>query len=325
MSIRVNRDGTGDPALQSLLSARGLISLMAVPINISSGYSTQPEDRNILVAARPSGETPFSESDLEFFAILARQAGVALENAHLQSALRDYIHQVEESQRALILAEKMAIAGRLTASIAHEINNPLQSLQNCLHLASRSELSIEDRQGYLDLAHAELDRLMNTVQRMLDYYRPAAVDRQPIEINDLINRVLTLLDQQLRDHAIQLQVHLAAKLPEIWVVADQIQQVLLNLILNAMEAMPEGGNLYIYTRVYKDGIEIIVEDTGPGIDKNQRKRIFDPFFSTKERGTGLGLAISFGIVVAHGGSLDIIPGRGKGACFRMILPSREYA
>jgi signal transduction histidine kinase len=103
-------------------------------------------------------------------------------------------------------------------------------------------------------------------------------------------------------------------------VADQIQQVLLNLVLNAMEAMPGGGTLTLQTDTWQEGIEVVIEDTGPGISKEQRERIFEPLFSSKNNGTGLGLAISYGIMSAHGGSLDLISGKGKGACFRMSLP-----
>jgi two-component system NtrC family sensor kinase len=265
--------------------------------------------------------------DLEIFAILARQAAVALENAGLHAELRASLEQVEESQRVLVKAEKMAIAGRLTASIAHEINNPLQAVRNCLHLAGREELAPESRQDYLERAQVELERLMHTVQQMLEYYRPVALDRQALDLNELIRRVLSLLEKQLEDHHIQLETGLKAELPPVWAVADQIQQVLLNLILNAMEAMPGGGVIWVETGIEGEGprqqCRITVEDSGPGIPEEQRERIFEPFISSKERGTGLGLAISDGIIAAHGGSLDLAPGRGKGASFRIRLPAGE--
>jgi signal transduction histidine kinase len=173
------------------------------------------------------------------------------------------------------------------------------------------------------MAQAELERLMHTVQRMLDYYRPAALDRKPVEVNELITRVLSLIGPQLADRSITLESRLAQNLPEIWAVADQIQQVLLNLLLNSMEALPAGGLITIETGPWREGVSVVIEDNGPGIEKSQRERIFEPFYSSKEGGTGLGLAISYGIIAAHGGSLDLVQGRGKGACFRIILPSGE--
>ncbi len=322
--LSANREGPGDAGLQATLASRGLVSLMAAPLSAPLKLpDSAHEGGRILAAGRKTGEAPFRESDLEIFAILSRQAAIALENASLHAELHAYIARVEESQRALIQAEKMAIAGRLTASIAHEINNPLQSVQNCLHLAGRKELPRRERQNYLAMAQAELERLMHTVQRMLDYYRPAALDRKPVKINDLVNRVLSLVGPQLAERQIRLESRLTQALPDIWAVADQIQQVLLNLLLNAMEALPAGGIITIETGPWRGGIAVTVEDNGPGIDKRHREHIFEPFFSSKEGGTGLGLAISYGIVAAHGGSLDLVQGRGKGACFRILLPSGE--
>jgi signal transduction histidine kinase/CheY-like chemotaxis protein len=314
--VIMNDEGPGDPSIQVIMKERELASVLCAPVALKEG-------ENILMAARESGSPYFRESDLEIFAILARQAAVALENARLHTELRAYIRQVEDSQRALIQAEKMAIAGRLTASIAHEINNPLQSVRNCLHLAGRQELSLEDQQNYLGLAQAELERLMNTVQRMLDYYRPAALDRKAVDMNELIQRVLVLLSRQLEEANIRVKTRYSPRLRPVFVVADQAQQVLLNLCLNAMEAMPDGGTITIETFQRKILVEIVVEDTGPGVAPEQRERIFEPFVSTKEGGTGLGLAVSYGIISAHGGNLELVSPPGKGACFRITLPAGE--
>ena len=248
----------------------------------------------------------FSYQDEQLLILIAGNLAGLFENVRLNEELRLYIRQLEESQRALIQAEKMAIAGRLTASIAHEINNPLQSVSNCLHLAERRELPLEDRQNYLRLAKEELDRLMQTVQRMLDYYRPGALDRKPTDIHALLNKVITLMEKQFRDHSIRIHLHLAPNLPPVYVVGDQIQQVFLNLALNAVEAMPNGGNLIIETYHQHEQVKIIFQDTGPGVSAAKKKTIFEPFFSGKQGGTGLGLAISYGIITAHGGSLELM-------------------
>lgn len=327
--LLIHREGSSNAGLQEILVSRGLGSVMCAPVVLKAGAAL----RGILLAARDMDEPRFRESDLEMFTILARQAAVALENARLHAELRDNIRQLEESQRALVQAEKMAIAGRLTASIAHEINNPLQSVQNCLHLAGRTELPPEQRQDYLSRAQNELQRLMSTVQRMLDFYRPTALDRKPLNINEVLEKVLSLAEKQLADHSVKVECQLSERLPEVLGVSDQLQQVFLNLILNAMEAMPEGGHLYIQTNAIRasDGsspwIEIIFEDTGPGIPASERKHIFEPFVSTKEKGVGLGLAVSYGIITAHGGSLDLVEKSQRltqhGACFRIALPAAE--
>jgi two-component system, NtrC family, sensor kinase len=320
VAVQANFDGPGDSELQSLLKICGFGSILVAPLRIPGNLD---EGGIVLLAVRNQEEVVFRESDLEIFAIFSRQAAVALENARLHEELRAYIRQVEESQRALIQAEKMAIAGRLTASIAHEINNPLQSVQNCVHLAGRIELSPDDHKNYLEMAQNELDRLIQTVQRMLDYYRPGVLDRKPVDLNTLIQRVLLFLEKQLQDNNVHVQVVYAPLLPSILAVSDQIQQVLLNLILNAIEAMPDGGKINIETSCRKKRVEILIEDSGPGVPASQRGQIFEPFISSKEGGTGLGLAVSYGIVAAHGGSLDLVSGHGHGACFKITFPQGD--
>jgi two-component system NtrC family sensor kinase len=335
MPICVSRDGPGEPEMQAILTQQGLGSVMVVPVSFkesgsgiigddySLAESTHPRNRSLFLAARNTGEVVFQQSDFEMFVILARQADTALENARLHTELLMNLRQLEESQRALIRAEKLATAGRLTASIAHEINNPLQAMQNCLHLAGRRALSEDQREYYLRMAQAEMERLMNTVQRMLDFYRPGAVDRKPEDMNELIQRVMSLMERQLHEQGISLHSKLAKRPPLVLVVGDQIQQVFLNLILNAIEAMPDGGELYIEVQTTKKEVEVIVEDSGPGISPGERQRIFEPFVSTKEDGMGLGLAVSYGIISAHGGNLELASGRGRGACFRVSLPRGE--
>lgn len=310
----VNASGPGDPALQSELTRRGLGAVMFVPVS-------RPGAHSLLYAGRESGQSPFREADLEMFQILARQAVAAMENARLYAELRDYVRRVEDSQQALLQAEKMAAAGRLTASIAHEINNPLQAVQNCIHLAGRTDLPPEKRAEYFDLARSELERLHVTVQRMLDFYRPNAAAPQAVDLADLLAHVLGLMTKQLEERGIRVKKNVPAGLPSVNAVDSQIQQVFINLILNAYDAMPSGGELQITARAARDGLEILFQDTGPGVPSGESRNIFEPFVSTKEGGTGLGLTVSYNIVSAHGGALELIPSRGHGACFRVRLPS----
>jgi len=313
--IVINATGPGEKDAQSLLSTLGLGSAILIPVARSNLHS-------VLFAARDASaaERPFRGADLEMFFVLARQAVVAMENARLYADLRDYVRRVEDSQEALLRAEKMAAAGRLTASIAHEVNNPLQSVQNCLHLAGRDDLPQAKRQEYFELARNELDRLMKTMQRMLDFYRPGAVRVGQVDILDLLQHVLSLTSQQLGMRHIQVMTELPESLPLIFAVSSQIQQIFFNLILNAMDAMPGGGEIKISARAVDNGIEMTFQDTGPGIPEDKRTNIFEPFYSTKEGGTGLGLTVSYNIVTSHGGTLDLIDGEEPGACFRLFLP-----
>jgi len=305
---------TKDAALEQEMTEAGFCSILVVPTSLA-------DSRSMLFAARDSGETPFRESDMEMFMILARQAAIAMENARLYDELRAYVRRVEESQQALVQAEKLATAGRLTASIAHEINNPLQSVRNCLHLATREDAPAEMRQKYMDLTRQELDRLMNTVQRMLDFYRPS-VEFRPVQILDLLEHVLNLVGSQLRERNIHVTTAWPAKLPGVMAISNQLEQVFINLILNAFDAMPQGGEIFVSIDKKRKWIEITFQDNGPGVPQEMRESIFEPFISTKG-GTGLGLSVSYDIIIAHGGQLDYLANHQPGACFRVRLPIKE--
>jgi len=311
--IMINKSGPGSKEFRAQLQKRNLGATMFVPVkrlNVNS----------LLFVGRNQDEPSFREADLETFLILSNQASVAIENARLYAELREYVKQVEESQRALLQAEKMAAAGRLSASIAHEVNNPLQAVQNCLHLAGREDLSQEQRSEYFELAKTELDRLMSTVQRMLDFYRPGVIAPTEVDIQNILQHVLNLMLKQFEKQNIRVQVEIPSNLPKIFAVEGQIQQVLINLILNAFDAMPDGGEIQIRVRAVKAGIEIMVQDSGPGIPDERLPQIFEPFFSTKDGGTGLGLTVSYNIVTAHGGTLELASTNEPGACFRVYLP-----
>jgi signal transduction histidine kinase/FixJ family two-component response regulator len=316
--IWVNMSGPGKPELQAVLVAHGLSSVMCAPISHLNVHG-------VLYAGQDKDSPVFREVEWEMFLLLVRQATVAMENAHLYEELREYVRRVESSQQALIQAEKMAAAGRLTASIAHEINNPLQAVQNCLHLATRGEVSEKKKHEYLDLANIELNRLMTTVQRMLDYYRPDAVEPQWVDLIPLLRHVINLLLPQLKARGIRVNTSFSSKLTPVMAVSSQLEQVFLNIILNAYDAMPDGGELRISARLVRDTAEILFQDNGLGVPEKMRGRIFEPFVSNKQGGTGLGLSVSYGIISAHGGTLDLVPDNKPGACFRVILPIKEKA
>lgn len=309
----VNSSGPGDANFQAKLNKAQLGAAMFAPI-ARQGF------RGVFFAGRNREEPAFSEADMEMFLILARQAAAAIENARLYDEQRAYVRKIEESQNALLQAEKMAAAGRLSASIAHEVNNPLQSVQNCLHLAGREDLPADKRREYFDMARVELERLSLTVQRMLDFYRPGAVTPEKADLAELLSYVVNLTQKQMNERGIQIKVELPAALPSVRAVSSQIQQVFINMILNSFDAMPNGGSLLITGRALKDGVEILFQDDGPGVPREKQSSIFEPFVSTKDGGTGLGLTVSYNIISAHGGTLELLPDHGRGATFRVFLP-----
>ncbi len=311
----INANGPGAPALKSLFARLGIGAAMLIPM-------PRPKMRMLLYAGREPQEQPFREPEFEMFQILARQAAVALENSRLYAEQLAYVRKIEESQKALVQAEKMATAGRLSASIAHEINNPLQSVQNCLHLAGREDLPEEKRREYFDLAQKELERLANTTRRMLDFYRPGANAAEDVDVADLLQYILNLMSKQLKEANVTVIVDFIGEVPPVRAVSSQLQQVFINLILNAVDAMSGkgGGTLRISASAAQDGVEILFHDSGDGVPPEAQANIFEPFFSSKEGGTGLGLTVSYNIITTNGGVLELLPERVPGACFRIFMP-----
>jgi signal transduction histidine kinase/DNA-binding response OmpR family regulator len=265
---------------------------------------------------------PFDENDHALFLSIAASVAAAIENSWLYSELADFAQELERSQAQLVQAEKMAAVGRLAASIAHEINNPLQAIHNSLHLTLRPTLSEEKKARYLAMAQEEVERLIDIVRRLLEFYRPSRGRRVLADVNQVIDNVLALTNKRLQHGHVTVQTRLALDLPMLRIVPDQLAQVFLNIVINAVEAMPEGGQLTVCTAKTQDDrwVRITFADDGPGMDERTRASIFEPFFTTKHTGTGLGLAISYGIIERHGGLIQVDSTPGIGSAFAVQLP-----
>lgn len=282
----------------------------------------------LFYAIRSDDQPVWESPDLELLVIFARQAAVALENAQLYNESKDYIQQLEDSQRSLIMAEKMAALGRLMASLAHELNNPLQGVQNCLHLAARSDLPESQRQEFILMARQEVERVSALAQTAMEYYRPRRLIRQSVELIGLLETVLNLVEPQLRNNHITVRREFPVQPIQIEVIRDNIQQVILNLLLNAMDALaahPDERTIWIEVIEGENEVEVFIEDSGSGVSPDVAERLFEPFVSTKAEGSGLGLSISYELIVdVHGGELDFAPPQhGLGARVRMLLPRKE--
>jgi two-component system NtrC family sensor kinase len=267
-------------------------------------------------------ETPreFSAETAPLLVAMGQQIGVAIERAHLYEVAQRRAKEIEQSYARLLQSEKLAATGRLAMSLAHEINNPLQAVQNCLHLALESNLGEEQKINYLKLAREEVERLSLLVQRMLDFYRPSPDAQNVADIQNVMERVLALSAQKLRLNEIDLHVAETAGKLLVQIEPDQLAQVFLNLIVNAAEAMENGGQLRIASSVTDDWIETRISDSGPGIPADLQLHIFEPFYTTKPDGTGLGLAISYTIIERSGGSISVDSQPGEGTTFIVKLP-----
>lgn len=226
-------------------------------------------------------------------------------------------------QSQLVQAEKLAGIGRLAASLAHEINNPLQALQGCLDLAEANLGNADKQRRYLGIAHSEVERLTAMVQRMLDFYRPSKSTWGTMDVKALLDEVLILSGKRLQHAKVTPKVQWDSEVPILQGATNQIKQVFLNLILNATDAMPEGGEIKIHGQIVdedKPELRIDFSDTGVGIAPEHLDKIFEPFYTTKPTGTGLGLGISHSIITSHGGRLTAESAAGKGTTVTVWLP-----
>lgn len=257
--------------------------------------------------------------------------GVTLLNPEAKTEERQFAAFVadlslqKKSQEALRQTEKLAVAGQLAASIAHEINNPLEAVINCLYLVSQGDLP-KDTRGYVTLAQKELDRVSQITVQTLRFYR-GSTGRNPTDVHELIETVMTLLELRLEKGQIEIVRQFGTRMSVV-AQGGEIRQVIANLITNALDAMTGGGRLILRTAngfnwvTGARGLTLTVADTGSGMDGATQSRMFEPFFSTKgSTGTGLGLWISHELVTKHGGTIRVRSKPGAGTVFRMFLPS----
>ncbi len=291
-------------------------SLLAVPLIVKGEVIGVIEVIN-------KGQGAFTHHDLEILEALSSSAGIAIENARLYHDLQEQMRIQQKTQAQLIHSEKMTALGRLVASLAHEINNPLQSIQGCLTLADEEmdyEMRPEKLRRYLDVAEGEIERIATIVRRVRDFHRPAPQEQRPTDLHAALESVLELTRKQLQHNDVTVTRAWSENVPEIMANVDHLKQVFLNLILNAVDAMPEGGALRIHTWVEGAWVHLAFEDTGVGMPPDVVEQLFEPFFTTKPQGSGLGLSISYGIIESHEGRILVKSQPGVGTTFTLMLP-----
>lgn len=265
-------------------------------------------------------------------------AGLALAHDEVESWTRTLQHRVDEKTRELqaahdhmVRSERLACLGRLAAVVAHELNNPLAGVQVYVRRARRALNSDEavppqrahEIRDWMETVDREVSRCGRIVQDLLAFSRQRVPQRAPIDVNTVIRNTTRLLGHKLDLEEIDLELRLDDKLETIVADSDQVEQALLAVLINAVEAMPRGGVLEITSRPHVGGgIEIVVRDTGLGIPPDVLPQIFEPFFTTKPegQGTGLGLSVVYGIVTRHSGRLDIASEPGQGTTVTLFFP-----
>lgn len=233
---------------------------------------------------------------------------------------KDITH-LKKAEERLVLAERLSSLGELTAGVAHELRNPLAGIKINTQMLSRKKDLPGMEKRLLESTIEGIEKIQKIVDDMLHFAKPKASHFKEEEINGVVERSLAILQTKLKKGNISYVFEQGQGLPKVRIDIHQIQQVLINVILNAIQAMERGGALTIRTFLSNgDGVGIEVRDTGIGIPQSHLKRIFDPFFTTKSEGTGLGLSISAKILESHGATIDVVSEEGKGSTFNIFIP-----
>jgi signal transduction histidine kinase len=282
------------------------------------------EDAPLVVGGRLTGmlriscAAPLGKTQRDLYFTMAADVSRAIERLSAQRA------QTRLVQERLLQSEKMSSVGQLVSGVAHELNNPLTGIMGFAQLLMLRDLDDTSRKQ-VETIYAEAERASKIVSNLLTFARRRKAQKEPANLNTLIERVLELRNYDLRVRNIDVDLELDGALPETMVDANQIQQVFLNIVINAEQAMKDGradGRLRIASRASGRAVTVSFEDSGPGMTPETVRRIFDPFFTTKDagEGTGLGLTISYGIIEEHGGKIWAESAPGQGTRFVIELP-----
>ncbi len=314
---------SADPYVNHLLK-EGFKSTAYIPL-VSRGESI-----GVMVVSSHAA-FKFSADFIEFLKAIGNQIGVAVHKANLYEDLKKAYQELKDAQEQVIRAEKLASLGKLSATIAHEINNPIAAVLTYVRLLMKlvemkrfTPERVEDISRYLNTMDAEISRCGEIVKNLLAFSRQSKIRMKPHSMKEIVERTLMLIAHDLELKEIRLVKNIEANLPHIQCDFMQIQQALLNVMSNASEAMTKGGTLSVNVMKSKeDGfIDVVIQDTGCGIPKEDLKNIFEPFFTTKEegKGVGLGLSVAYGIITKHQGTIEVESKPGEGSAFTIRLP-----
>ena len=273
----------------------------------------------LALGAKVSG-AGYSSDDLHAFTTLANEAAMAIENAMSYEELVKVNEQLKAASERLLSQERLAAAGQFATGMAHEIKNPLSAIKTFAQYLPEKYADPAFRQKFFRIVQSEIDRINTIVKELSDFAKPAPLQLQPVKVAELVKDTLTLLSDQCLKQGVEVRTSLSGNGTTIQADPQQLKQVLLNLLLNSLEAMARGGHLEVVSRAAPPYLTIRIVDTGDGIPPEHAQKVWDPFFTTKERGMGLGLAIVRGVVERHGGQIAIASAPGRGTTVEVSLP-----
>jgi signal transduction histidine kinase len=317
--------GVGDLAFQAVADAeqqRALREMEAAQVALLVPLFLEGDLTGVLLLGEKVSGEIYDGAEIELLEMLMGQSAVALKNSRLYADLRGQMDELTRTQQQLVQSAKLAAVGELAAGVAHEINNPLAVVMSYTYLLRQSLPVGSPEQEMIRMIEAEGMRAGTITRDLLNFARQREPHREALNIEKVIQRALDLLAPKLAKARIDVAGMFDPAVPSILGDADQLKQVFVNLIANAVDAMPQGGSLTVRTDVREDDVAVSIVDTGIGMTSEQLGRIFEPFYTTKPegKGTGLGLSVGLGIVKSHGGTLEARSEPGRGTTMIVALP-----
>ncbi len=318
--MRVNGD-TVNPGVESVREWLGCSEFAVAPLTTRAGSI------GVIVADNAISGTEISDLDLEFLQMFANQSAGAIENSRLYSELEKRLldlrkaHQKQtENQETLMRMERLSVMGETSAIVAHELRNPLVAIGGFARTLQRNLDQDDPNRQFADIISSEVSRMETIIHDLLDFIRPKKRMRKEVVIDRIVGETADKFQAELEDKGIRLEMNLQTGGMALNVHPGEIQQVLQNYIINAMQAQPDGGRIEVCSRLVDGGVEVEVRDDGPGFAEDVGEKLYSPFFSTKTTGSGLGLTICAQIIKSHGGVTGAENKPDGGAVFSFILP-----
>ena len=309
------KDAVKDPRVSNeFRKALGVNEFVCVPLIAKN------EPIGVIVADNVYTAEPISDERVNTLTMFVNQASLAIENAETYKSLEDKIDQLTETQQRLIRSEKLAAIGSMSSYVAHEIRNPLVTIGGFAKTLSRFTFTDAKIKVNIDIIIEEVKHLEKILNNITDFAKPSKPEKIDVQICEIMENTCLLMENYFQEKHITLQKKYETGVPEAPVDPTQIKQVFLNILMNAVESMPDGGKLDVKIKSIDGSVKIYIVDAGKGMKQGVLQNIYDPFFTTKPSGTGVGLSVSLKIIEDHGGTIDAISEQGKGTTMLLTLP-----
>jgi len=309
------KDAVKDPRVSNeFRKALGVNEFVCVPLIAKN------EPIGVIVADNVYTAEPISDERVNTLTMFVNQASLAIENAVTYKSLEDKIDQLTETQQRLIRSEKLAAIGSMSSYVAHEIRNPLVTIGGFAKTLSRFTFTDAKIKVNIDIIIEEVKHLEKILNNITDFAKPSKPEKIDVQICEIMENTCLLMENYFQEKHITLQKKYETGVPEAPVDPTQIKQVFLNILMNAVESMPDGGKLDVKIKSIDGSVKIYIVDAGKGMKQGVLQNIYDPFFTTKPSGTGVGLSVSLKIIEDHGGTIDAISEQGKGTTMLLTLP-----